>query len=158
MIALGGVIGSELRYLVGLLVAGTGFGWSTVVVNVTGGFGMGLLTAVLAGARRPRPLVRLFLATGVLGGFTTFSAFSADTVRLAADGRPWAAAGYVVLTLLLVLVVTYAGDRSGAFFLRARATVPSGTVSSGTVPSGYVPEGPAPGGPVPGGPVPGGPE
>ena len=115
VIALGGVIGSELRYVVGMLVGAGGLGWATVAVNVTGGFGMGLLAALLTRARRP--LWRPFLATGVLGGFTTFSTFSTDTLRLVESGRPWSSLGYVLLTLALVLPLTYAGDRVGSWLV-----------------------------------------
>jgi len=89
-IALGGAIGAVLRYLVGTQVyrlAGVEFPWGTLVVNVAGCFAMGAASVLLL--RREGAVVVLapFMMTGVLGGFTTFSAFSLEVVDLAARGR-----------------------------------------------------------------------
>jgi fluoride exporter len=98
MVALGGAIGAVLRWLgaawVGRL---TGEGWlGTAFVNVTGSFAMGVL-AVLMMERLPGSWGRFapFAMTGVLGGYTTFSAFSLDALFLIERGRLAAAAGYV---------------------------------------------------------------
>ena len=98
MVAVGGAIGAVLRWLgaawVGRL---TGEGWlGTAFVNVAGCFAMGVL-AVLMMERLPGSWGRLapFAMTGLLGGFTTFSAFSLDTLYLVERGRLAAAAGYV---------------------------------------------------------------
>jgi CrcB protein len=56
-----------------------------------------------------------FWAIGVLGSFTTFSAFSLDAVRLLVDGRPWIAAGYVAVSMIGGLTAALAGQRAGAF-------------------------------------------
>lgn len=107
-VALGGALGSVARYLsvaaLGRLLPG-GFPYGTLAVNVIGSFLMGLLVVWLAerGAMRAAP----FLMTGILGGFTTFSAFSLDAIRLWQDGDPRAAALYVSLSVgsaLLALV------------------------------------------------------
>jgi CrcB protein len=90
-IALGGALGANARYWLGGWVqarAGVAFPWGTLAVNVTGSFALGLLMALLAG--RPagpnvEPL-RLFTAIGVLGGYTTFSTFSYETVALLESG------------------------------------------------------------------------
>ncbi len=87
-VALGGAVGSMARYLTNVAVMrglGPGFPWGTLIVNVFGSFLMGVLVVWLAekGAMRHAPL----LMTGVLGGFTTFSAFSLDAVTLW-DGAP----------------------------------------------------------------------
>ena len=111
VIGAGGVVGAELRYGVGVLL-GSGprsFPWATVLVNVIGGFGIGVLMAVLGGLERPHPLLRPFLGVGVLGGFTTFSTFSTDTYRLIDVGRPEAALGYAALTLVAALAATVLG-------------------------------------------------
>ena len=84
-VALGGAIGATLRWLTGQLTLramGPGFPWGTVAVNLLGSFLMGVMVVVLAekGGNRAAP----FLMTGVLGGFTTFSAFSLDAVTAAA--------------------------------------------------------------------------
>ena len=82
LVALGGALGSLARYGVGLAAArwlGLGFPWGTLTVNIIGGLAMGLLAA------RTGPgdeALRLLLGVGLLGGFTTFSAFSLETVRL----------------------------------------------------------------------------
>lgn len=97
-VALGGAIGASLRHLVGLWV---GFPWGTLSVNVAGSLIMGLLAAlVLFGAKGPSP-VAPFLMTGVLGGFTTFSAFSLDVMRLVETGRLGTASLYVVASVVL---------------------------------------------------------
>ena len=95
-VALGGAIGATLRWLTGLLtlrVMGQGFPWGTVTVNVLGSFLMGVLVVALAdrGGLRAAP----FLMTGLLGGFTTFSAFSLDAVALMERGDFSLAAAYI---------------------------------------------------------------
>lgn len=111
VIAAGGVIGAELRYGVGVLIptAARSFPWATVLVNVIGGFGIGVLMAILGRIACPHPLVRPFFGVGVLGGFTTFSTYSTDTVRLIDVGRPELALGYAAVTLIAALVATVIG-------------------------------------------------
>ena len=102
-IALGGGIGSVARYLTALLAAATlgpRLPWGTLAVNIIGGFVMGLITGALEG-RTHDPDFRLFLTTGVLGGFTTFSAFSLDAVRLMQNEGFAIAGAYIVASLAL---------------------------------------------------------
>ncbi len=113
-VALGGALGAVCRYLAGLgalrLLGGT-FPWGTLGVNVLGSAAIGLLWVILTsrGLDRLAPL----LVTGVLGGFTTFSAFSLDAFALAGEGR-WVAAGaYVLGTLALCLAGVAAGAALG---------------------------------------------
>ena len=99
LVALGGAIGSVLRWAAAVIGARLSrepaFPWSTLLVNLAGSLAIGFVLG-LAIAREPVPAAtRLFLVTGVLGGFTTFSAFSWETLALARAGQPWAAAGYV---------------------------------------------------------------
>ena len=103
-VALGGAIGASLRFGVGLAVA---FPFGTLFVNVIGSFIMGLGFAYLTarGLDRLMPL----LMTGVLGGFTTFSAFSLDTFKLIDAGRMGAAGGYVAGSVGLSIVALFAG-------------------------------------------------
>jgi fluoride exporter len=85
LIFLGGGIGSVLRYLCGVQAAkllGTGWPWGTFLVNVTGCFAMGLCFRLLPLPEIGAPNARLLLMTGVLGGFTTFSAFALDAAQL----------------------------------------------------------------------------
>lgn len=90
-VALGGACGSVARYALSasLRTLIPGFPWGTLIVNVVGGMAMGAITAYAAA--RPGALsepLRLGLTTGILGGFTTFSAFSIETLLLWRDGQP----------------------------------------------------------------------
>ena len=112
MVALGGAIGAVLRWLgaawVGRL---TGEGWlGTAFVNVAGSFVMGVLAAVMI-ERLPGSWGRYapFAMTGVLGGFTTFSAFSLDALYLVERGRLAAAAGYVAGSVGLSILGLFLG-------------------------------------------------
>ena len=109
-VALGGAIGATLRWLTGLLtlrVMGQGFPWGTVMVNIAGSFLMGVLVVALAdrGGLRAAP----FLMTGLLGGFTTFSAFSLDAVALLERGEFSLAAAYVGGSVILGLAALVLG-------------------------------------------------
>ena len=91
LVALGGAVGAALRYLTNILWPAP---WGVMAINVAGSFAIGVLAVpLLLSERGPHPLAPL-LITGVLGGFTTFSAFSLDTLRLIEDGRPGAALVY----------------------------------------------------------------
>jgi CrcB protein len=109
-VALGGAIGASARYLTNVAVLrgiGPGFPWATVIVNVAGSFLMGVLVVWLAekGAMRLAP----FLMTGILGGFTTFSAFSLDAVVLWERGEPVQAAIYVAGSVVLSVAALIVG-------------------------------------------------
>ncbi len=116
LVALGGAIGATLRFAAvgALLRLAPGFPWGTVAVNVLGSFAMGVL-AVLVLERLPGGWARLgpLLLTGVLGGFTTFSAFSLDTVALLERGRPGAAAAYVLASVAGSVAALALGLRLG---------------------------------------------
>ena len=107
-VALGGAAGSVARYSVGVWAArlfGASLPWGTLIVNVLGGLAMGALAARLGPAQET---LRLALGVGVLGGFTTFSAFSLETVRLIEQG-PATAALYVAASLILSVGACWAG-------------------------------------------------
>jgi CrcB protein len=98
LLVLGGGLGSALRYALSLWLTaqlGPRFPWGTFAVNLTGCFAIGALVA-WADARAASPALRLFLVTGVLGGFTTFSAFGMETFQLMQDGRAAAAAANAI--------------------------------------------------------------
>lgn len=100
-VALGGAIGASGRYLTGfaaLRLMGPGFPWGTLTVNVVGSFVMGVIVVVLGhlSANRFAPL----LMTGVLGGFTTFSAFSLDAVTIWERGETTTAAVYILVSVV----------------------------------------------------------
>jgi fluoride exporter len=106
LVFLGGGLGAVLRLLLnGAIVrlAGSSFPWGILVVNVVGSFVMGLLVG-WAGARAAgMPQAMVFLTTGVLGGFTTFSSFSLDVVLLWERGEAGAATAYAMASLLLAV-------------------------------------------------------
>ena len=109
-VALGGAIGAMARYLtnVGAMrLVGPGFPWGTAVVNVVGSFLMGVLVVVLM--ERFGNRLAPFLMTGLLGGFTTFSAFSLDAVTLWERGQGTIAALYVIGSVVLSILALFAG-------------------------------------------------
>lgn len=112
-VALGGAIGSVLRWLTVVVAAqrfGAAFPWGTLAVNVAGSFVIGAIAEWAAGGvLGVTPTVRLFVATGVLGGFTTFSSFSLDALTLLRDGDAPLAFGYVAGSVALGLAAAYAG-------------------------------------------------
>jgi fluoride exporter len=112
MVALGGAIGSALRYGVNLsarALVGNDFPWGTLTVNVLGSFLMGLLVSILTERFIDQPDLRLFLATGVLGGFTTFSAFSLDVLGLIQRGQNAIALVYVLASVALSIFAVFGG-------------------------------------------------
>lgn len=111
-IAAGGAFGSVLRHLVGrgaLALMGPSFPYGTLFVNVAGSFVMGVLAAYFAHIANPSQEMRAFLTVGLLGGFTTFSAFSLDIVTLSERGEIFAAILYIALSILLSLSAIFAG-------------------------------------------------
>ncbi len=102
LIALGGAIGSVLRYL---FIAALGAPWGTAGVNVLGSLTIGVLFVLLDA----RVGWQLLLMTGVMGGFTTFSAFSLDTLKLMQQGQPLQAAAYVLASVALSLIAVALG-------------------------------------------------
>ena len=116
-VALGGAIGAWARFAVNLAAArlfGMGFPVGTLCVNVLGSFAMGVLAVLLLD--RASPLAP-FLLTGVLGGFTTFSAFSLDTLMLWERGQPGLALVYVMLSVAASLLAVFAGLALGRSIL-----------------------------------------
>ena len=101
-VAIGGAIGSVLRYL---MVVGFGAPIATVAVNMAGSFAMGVLFITLATRTSLSPL----LMTGILGGFTTFSAFSLDALKLWEGGQTLQAGLYVLASVILSLVAVALG-------------------------------------------------
>jgi CrcB protein len=112
IVFLGGGIGAALRHGVNLAAArllGTAFPYATLTENVTGSLAMGLLAGYFAFSADAPQHWRLFLTTGILGGYTTFSAFSLDTVLLYERGELWLAALYVLASVALSIGGLLAG-------------------------------------------------
>jgi fluoride exporter len=117
-VALGGGIGAAARHGVNVWsgrVLGTEFPWHTLIVNVLGCFVMGLITGLLALKLNLSQEARAFLTTGILGGFTTFSAFSLDVALLVERKAMLAAGAYVGASVLLSILGVFAG----LFLIRA---------------------------------------
>jgi fluoride exporter len=117
-VALGGAVGALLRHgvAVGVLsLPGPAFPWGTLAANVLGALLLGVVDGRLS---RPAasPRVRLFWATGVCGGFTTFSLFSWEVLLLFQDGRPGAGVGYAAASLLF----SVGGIAAGSALVAAR--------------------------------------
>jgi CrcB protein len=119
LVMVGGAIGSLLRYLVGAWVQGLlgpTFPWSTLFVNALGSLLIGAVVRLsLEGALSGE--ARLFLAVGLLGGFTTFSSFSYETLALLQDGEALAALAYALGSLLLGFFLAYLGYRLGGMLV-----------------------------------------
>jgi CrcB protein len=108
LVAVGGALGAVARYGVGIGAArwlGLAFPWGTLAVNVAGGFAMGWLAARVGPEQEA---LRLALGVGVLGGFTTFSAFSLETVRLM-EHQPGLAALYAAASVVLSVGACWLG-------------------------------------------------
>jgi CrcB protein len=112
LVALGGAIGSVLRWVV-IATAGARFGpafpWGTLAVNLAGSFVIGAVFELTAGPGALSPGVRLFLATGICGGFTTFSTFTLDALALGREGSAAFALAYLGGSVVLGLVAVYLG-------------------------------------------------
>lgn len=115
MIALGGAVGSVTRYLLGGIVqraAGLAFPVGTLMVNVTGSFIAGFLLRYFMNVQT-HPLLRAALIVGFCGGFTTFSAFTTETLGLVEGGEYSRAATYVLASVALSLAAVFAGFAAG---------------------------------------------
>lgn len=102
VVAIGGALGSVLRYLVGLFVQARGwlgFPWATLIVNIAGCFLIMLIVTVGATATLSTNL-RLFLVTGIMGGLTTYSSFDYETTKLFQDGATLTALANVAVTVI----------------------------------------------------------
>jgi CrcB protein len=112
IVFLGGGLGAALRHGINLVSArtlGTEFPYSTLIINVTGSLVMGLIAGYLAFKGDPSQHWRLFLMTGILGGYTTFSAFSLDAALLYERGATGLAALYVLASVILSIGGLFAG-------------------------------------------------
>ena len=118
-VALGGAIGSVLRFAVGTVVRGmpalAGLPWATLGVNVTGSLAIGALAGLVAGGNDITPSMRAFVMVGVLGGYTTFSTFALEGVELLQGGSVMKAMLYASASVVLSIGAATLG------FVMARA-------------------------------------
>ncbi len=123
-VAAGGALGAAARYGAGLVwpTAATAFPWTTFTVNVLGCLVIGCLLAAVTEIRSAHRLLRPFLGTGVLGGFTTFSTYCVDAERLTGDGHALTALAYLAATLLSALAAVTCGALGTRRVLRHRRT------------------------------------
>ncbi|MDA1075433.1 MAG: fluoride efflux transporter CrcB [Proteobacteria bacterium] len=112
LVALGGALGAMSRYaLATVILPGSRFPWATLAINIAGSFLIGLIWGHSAQQQWFQEWGRLFLVVGVLGGFTTFSAFSLETLSLIDNHRFVDAFGYVLLSVSGCVVATWFGNR-----------------------------------------------
>lgn len=112
IVGMGGAIGAMLRHGTGLLslkLGFTNFPWGTLTINILGSFCIGIIVGLLAHVQNWSEEIRLFTVIGILGGFTTFSAFSLDTVLLFERGQYLYAGLYVAGSVLISVAATFLG-------------------------------------------------
>jgi fluoride exporter len=109
LVAIGGGAGAWLRFVAGRLFGATAFPWTTLGVNLLGSFAMGLLAGWLARNGSFGDGWRLLLGVGLLGGFTTFSAFSMETAQLIERGAMAQAGLYAVASVVGGIAGLFAG-------------------------------------------------
>jgi CrcB protein len=123
LIALGGAIGTALRYLASIVAArwlGTEFPYGTLIVNLAGAFTIGLVQQIGTQTLLIPDTTRLFLTAGMMGGLTTYSAFSYETVRLMELGSWHQAWINVVVTTTFCLSFCFLGIATGRLLLTLR--------------------------------------
>lgn len=111
-VAVGGAIGASIRHLVNLgalRLVGPNFPWGTMAINIAGSFAMGVFIELLGRRFNASNELRLFVATGILGGFTTFSAFSLDFAVLWERGAALPALAYALASVVGSLLAIFAG-------------------------------------------------
>jgi CrcB protein len=111
-VALGGAIGSIFRYLLATWFVqqiGSGFPWATFTINVSGSFLIGIVLQLAATRSGFDPHLRLFLATGILGGFTTFSTFSYETYALSGGALSFSSVFYALGSVIAGVAAVYVG-------------------------------------------------
>ena len=110
-VMVGGAIGAGLRYLTGTCLSarfGAALPWGTLTVNLAGGLAMGILAGLVLRGQASETL-RLFAGVGILGGFTTFSAFSLESWQMIERGQAGLAAGYALASVIGSIAALAAG-------------------------------------------------
>ena len=112
LVAIGGALGSVSRYLIGLATLrwfGPNPPWGTLAVNIIGGLAIGVFAELIARRFDGSAELRLFIVTGILGGFTTFSAFSLEVTAMAERGDYLTALTYVLTSVIISVAAVFAG-------------------------------------------------
>ncbi|MTI16425.1 fluoride efflux transporter CrcB [Rhodobacteraceae bacterium RKSG542] len=122
LVALGGGMGAACRHMISLAYLrylGPAFPWGTITVNILGSLIMGIFVEVLAQKLNGSNELRFLIATGFLGGFTTFSSFSLDVAVLWERGEPWLAFIYVTASVVLSIGALFCGLAATRHFFAA---------------------------------------
>jgi fluoride exporter len=112
LVGLGGAIGSMLRYGAGLIsikFLGFTFPWGTLLINILGSFLIGIVFAIAGQIQNFPENIKIFMMVGILGGFTTFSAFSLDSLLLLEKGNVGQALIYIIGSVVLSITATFIG-------------------------------------------------
>jgi fluoride exporter len=117
-VAAGGAFGAVLRFsLAALIGAHHLFPWATLTINIAGSFAIGLVWGGYGHTEWFQSWGRLLIVVGMLGGFTTFSAFSLETLNLLNSNRFFVAGGYVLASVSVCLMAVYFGEKTGQALL-----------------------------------------
>ena len=111
LVIVGGGIGAGIRHLLNMgamRLLGSGYPWGTMIINITGSFAMGAFIELLARRFGASNELRLFVATGILGGYTTFSSFSLDFATLWERGALGPALAYVLVSVVGGILALFA--------------------------------------------------
>ena len=114
LVAIGGGLGALCRYGIGQVVQADNFPVATLVVNVTGCFLIGVLWATFDESQWFQDWGKYLITVGMLGGFTTFSSFSLETLELIRVGELWTALGYVISTVIICVLGVFIGAKLGS--------------------------------------------
>ena len=117
LIGLGGALGSMLRYGTGILIGQRNFPVATLLINIIGSFIIGIVMAYSLRNEAFSANWKLFLATGICGGFTTFSAFTLENLQLLQNGKFGICGLYITCSLLFGIVAVWMGFKLGGYVL-----------------------------------------
>ena len=113
LVAIGGALGALGRYGIGQVVQAGNLPVATLLVNVTGSFLIGVLWATFDESQWFQDWGKYLITVGMLGGFTTFSSFSLETLELIRVGELWTALGYVISTVIICVLCVFVGAKLG---------------------------------------------
>jgi fluoride exporter len=109
LVGLGGGIGAMLRYFFSSIIKHSTFPYNTLLINIAGSLLIGIVFGLTEKSNAISEQLKLFLATGICGGFTTFSAFSVENMQLIKEGNYVTAGLYIFVSVLLCIIAVFAG-------------------------------------------------